>query len=135
MKSGTLGWAFCQPNERYLCLAGAALELEYLVGVVEPAIEALKAEFFEAHSATSPIIFHRKELFAAKRPFAELKIGDAHDRFNTKLLSLLSALDFTLILVIIDKYAHTTARTVSSTAACRFAREGLRTSRILLKSP
>jgi len=96
------------PNERYLCLAGTAFELEYLVRVVGPAIDALKAEFFQAHSATSPVIFHRKELFAAKRPFAELKIGDAHDRFNTKLLSLLSSLDFTLILVIIDKYAHTT---------------------------
>jgi hypothetical protein len=96
------------PNERYLCLAGTAFELGHLVRVVEPAIEALKAEFFQAHTAATPLIFHRKELFAARRPFAELKIGDAHDRFNAKLLSLLTSFEFTLIIVIIDKYAHAT---------------------------
>jgi hypothetical protein len=96
------------PNERYLCLAGAAFEVGYLARVVAPAVEALKAEFFQIHSAAKPVIFHRKELFSAKRPFDELRVGDAHERFNAKLLSLLEEVDLTLILVIIDKYAHST---------------------------
>jgi len=49
------------PNHRYLSLTGVIFELEYVKEVLNPELENLKKEFFNAHPDEA-IILHRKEI-------------------------------------------------------------------------
>jgi hypothetical protein len=93
------------PNHRFLSLTGVILELGYVETVVHPQMEALKTKFFRPHP-DDPVIFHRKEMVTGQPPFEALKDAGFRSRFDTELLALLKAWDYTVISVCLDKKRH-----------------------------
>jgi len=93
------------PNHRFLSLTGVILDLEYVQSTIFPEIEALKWSFFHSHP-DEPIILHRKEMVNHKYPFEVLKEPSVKEAFNSELLKLLDAWDYTVISVCIDKKKH-----------------------------
>ena len=93
------------PNHRFLSLTGVILELGYVEKVVHPQMEALKHKFFRSHP-DEPVIFHRKEMHNARPPFEVLRNPEIRERFDSNLLTLLSAWEFTVITVCLDKKKH-----------------------------
>ncbi len=92
-------------NERFLCLSGVILNLEYEKKIVTPALEELKTKYFQ-NSHSKKIIFHRKEIQKAKGHFSTLLDADIKSRFDNDLLNFLTETDYTLISVCIDKKRH-----------------------------
>lgn len=92
-------------NHRYLSLTGVIFELDYVKDVVSPAIEDMKARFFQSHP-DEPIILHRKELLNRKYPFECLKDPVTAQAFDSELLSMLTTLDYIVVTVVIDKLEH-----------------------------
>jgi hypothetical protein len=93
------------PNHRYLSLTGVILELGYVDAVVAPKLETLKRRYFVTH-VDEPVVFHRKKLVNKRYPFQSLRDPEVEVGFNTDLLSLLRALDYTVITIVIDKLEH-----------------------------
>ncbi|MHB8845964.1 MAG: DUF3800 domain-containing protein [Nitrospirota bacterium] len=93
------------PNHRYLSLTGVILDLRYVETVVHPQMESLKAKYFQSHP-DDPVIFHRKEMVNAKPPFEALKDPKTLNRFDDELLALLSAWEYTVVSVCLDKKSH-----------------------------
>jgi len=93
------------PNHRFLSLTGVILELNYVQDSVQPQLEALKLKYFHSHP-DEPIIFHRKEMFNAKEPFEALQQPNLRKKFDKELLDLLTAWDYTVISVCLDKKKH-----------------------------
>ncbi|HBI24342.1 MAG TPA: hypothetical protein DDX84_09140 [Nitrospiraceae bacterium] len=93
------------PNHRFLSLTGIILELGYVESVVFPQMEALKTKYFHSHP-DDPVIFHRKEMVNAKKPFEVLKDDNIQKKFDSELLSLMSRWEYTVITVCLDKKNH-----------------------------
>ncbi|MFC1676220.1 DUF3800 domain-containing protein [Planctomycetota bacterium] len=93
------------PNHRFLSLTGVIIKLDYVASTLQPQLESLKKEFFDAHP-DEPFIFHRKELLGARYPFTVLKDGSTRERFDKKLLSLFLNWDYQVITVCIDKKVY-----------------------------
>lgn len=93
------------PNHRFLSLTGVILSLRTVSGVLHPALEALKTEYFGQHP-DEPIILHRKEMVNQTGPFIALRDQTIRGRFDRRLLQLLRETDYTVITVVIDKLEH-----------------------------
>ncbi len=93
------------PNHRFLSLTGVILELGHIEHCVHPQMEAIKAKFFRSHP-DDPIIFHRKEMLNARPPFEALKDDRLRQQFYNELLGLLTAWNYTVITVCLDKKKH-----------------------------
>lgn len=93
------------PNHRYLSLTGVILELSHVGSMVHPQMEAIKSRYFRSHP-DEPVIFHRKEMVNAKPPFEALKDPVILEGFDRELLVLLSAWEYTVISVCLDKKRH-----------------------------
>lgn len=93
------------PNHRFLSLTGVILDLDHVRSAVHPQMEAIKREYFHSHP-DDPVIFHRKELLNARPPFEALKDEGLRQRFDSDLLALLAAWQFTVITVCLDKKRH-----------------------------
>lgn len=93
------------PLHRFLSLTGVIIDLEYVRDKVFPEMEGLKAKFFNYHP-DEPLIFHRKELVNAKRPFNALRDEKTKKAFDSDLLSLLSDWDYVVVSVCLDKKSH-----------------------------
>lgn len=93
------------PNHRFLSLTGVIFEINYVKEILTPELENLKSSFFNSHP-DEPIIFHRKELVNKKFPFNRLKNPEIEISFNENLIQKLSAWEYTIITVIIDKHEH-----------------------------
>ncbi len=93
------------PNQRFLCLAGVIMELNYVEQVAHKAIESLKRKYFRSHP-DEPIILHRKELVNKKPPFESLRDAKIEESFNHELIRTLDKLDFRVVAVLIDKLEH-----------------------------
>jgi hypothetical protein len=93
------------PNHRFLSLTGVIVELGYVQQVLQPEMEALKAEFFVSHP-DDPVILHRKEMLNAKYPFERLKDPEVRRAFDEELLALLERWQYTVISVCLDKKRH-----------------------------
>jgi len=89
-------------EHRFLSLTGIICRIDYISEIIHPELEELKREFFNYHP-DDPIIFHRKELVQRKPPFSVLQNPDIENRFNNRLISLLTSWDYKVISVIIDK--------------------------------
>jgi hypothetical protein len=103
--------ASVNPNHRYLSLSGIAMDLSYAALMAFPRLEALKAKFFGSHP-DEPIVFHRKDMVDKKRPFQVLRDPKTETKFNDALLAELTALEYTVISVVIDKLDHLNRYTV-----------------------
>ena len=93
------------PNERFLSLTGVIIESQYCINVLVPQIEDLKRRFFIADPDV-PVIFHRKDMVNKRRPFQALRDPKIEAEFNETLLWKLKDWEYTVITVVIDKYAH-----------------------------
>ncbi len=93
------------PLHRFLSLTGVIIDLEYVRDKLFPEMEGLKAKFFNYHP-DEPLIFHRKELVNAKRPFDALRREETKKAFDSDLLSLLRQWDYIVITVCLDKKSH-----------------------------
>lgn len=93
------------PNHRFLSLTGVILELGYVESVIHPQMENLKGTYFHSHP-DEPVIFHRKEMHNARLPFEVLRNPEIRERFDSDLLNLLSAWEYTVITVCLDKKKH-----------------------------
>jgi len=93
------------PNHRFLSLSGVILELGHVQTVVHPQMDASKTKYFRSHP-DDPVIFHRKEMVNAKPPFEALREPAVRQRFDAELLALMSAWQYTVISVCLDKKRH-----------------------------
>ncbi len=93
------------PLHRFLTLTGIIVELNYVRDVLFPEMEELKARYFDYHP-DEPLIFHRKELVNAKRPFERLRDAEIKRRFDSDLLDCLARWNYFVVTVCIDKKFH-----------------------------
>lgn len=73
--------------------------------VVQPQLEALKADFFNSHP-DDPVILHRKEMHNRKGVFRVLEDSSIRVNFDRELLRLLSEWEYIVVTVCIDKKKH-----------------------------
>ena len=99
------------PLHRFLSLTGVIIDLSYVRETLYPEIENLKSDYFQSHP-DDPIILHRKEILNAKHPFESLRDKKIRTKFDEKVLKLLSAWEYTVISVCLDKKAHKETYTV-----------------------
>ncbi len=93
------------PLHRFLSLTGVIIDLNYVSRILHPQMEQLKSEYFDSHP-DDPVIFHRKELLNAKRPFEALRDSEARSRIDEDLLDFLNKWEYTVISVCLDKKSH-----------------------------
>jgi hypothetical protein len=88
------------PNERYLCLLGVILDLEYADGPFTDSLNALKLSAFD----TKDVVLHRRELVKkTPAPFDMLVDPKRQKAFDDGLLQLLTDSQYIVIAVMIDK--------------------------------
>jgi hypothetical protein len=93
------------PLHRFLSLTGIIVDLDYVRRVLHPEMEQLKSDYFHSHP-DDPVIFHRKELLNAVRPFEALRDPETRSRFDRELLAFLEDWQYTVISVCLDKKSH-----------------------------
>lgn len=93
------------PNHRYLSLTGVICELSTVERELHDKLEGIKVKYFNSHP-DDPIILHRKELVNKKHPFDALRDAVVEAAFNSEFLSMLEAIDYSVITVVIDKLEH-----------------------------
>jgi hypothetical protein len=93
------------PLHRFLSLTGVIIELDYVRDTLFPEMENLKAKYFKYHP-DEPLIFHRKELVNAKRPFEALRDEKAKELFDSDLLGRLAEWEYVAVTVCLDKKSH-----------------------------
>ena len=93
------------PLHRFLSLTGVIIELGYVRDTLFPEMENLKAKYFKYHP-DEPLIFHRKEIVNAKRPFEALRDKNIKDSFDSDLLHRLKEWEYFAVTVCLDKKSH-----------------------------
>lgn len=91
---------------RYLSLTGVVIESELYRTQLQPEFEKLKQSHFP-HSPDEPVILHRKEMINREGIFGALRDADRDQAFTADLVRFLSAQDYAIYTVVIDKKAHT----------------------------
>ena len=90
------------PNERYLCLFGVILDLDYANGAFTEGMNALKESVF----GTKDVVLHRKELLKkAPAPYDVLTNPRVQKLCDDTLIKLITDSNYTAIIVMIDKKA------------------------------
>ena len=88
---------------RFLCLLGCWFRNpDYLS--FHAALEGLKAKHFQ-HHPDDPVVLHREEMINARGDFRVLRDEHTRAAFDMDLLSLVANARFTVVAVVIDKYA------------------------------
>jgi hypothetical protein len=93
------------PTKRYLALLGCIIEEDHYVNNFFPTLENLKRKHFDSHP-DDPVILHRKEIKDSKGKFRRLKDPQKREAFDRDLLQFLKQMEYTIILVVMDKKAH-----------------------------
>ena len=70
--NGELSGAATDPNIRYLALTGVLTRQLAHERIIQPQLDALKADLF-GHSPDNPVILHRREIVRREGPFAVLR--------------------------------------------------------------
>lgn len=79
--------------------------MNYVKDTLFPEMESLKAKYFNYHP-DEPLIFHRKELVNAKRPFEALRDSRIKESFDFDLLDRLQVWQYITMTVCLDKKSH-----------------------------
>src|ERR1035437_5788722 len=75
------------PNERYLCLVGVILDLEYSMGEFTDSMNSLKMEVFGTHN----VVLHRRELIdKSPAPYDNFPVPPGGQKLNAFLYVLLA---------------------------------------------
>lgn len=94
----------CEPGHRYLTLVGCWLAQGQGYLTFHRALADLKQKHFP-HSPDEPVVFHRRDIIDCSGPFWRLRDPSKRAAFDDDLLSAVTAADFTLCGVCIDKLA------------------------------
>jgi len=91
------------PNERYLCLMGVCLDLDYANGEFTDSLNELKTTVF----GSEQVILHRREIIDKRDyPFTLLCNEQVRGHFDERLLHWFEESKYTAFAVLIDKRAH-----------------------------
>lgn len=93
------------PNHRFLTLTGIAIDLDYVLRILNPEMETLKIKYFNAHP-DEPIVFHRKDMVNAKGYFQNLQDEEFRNKFNSDLVECFARWEYVVFSVILDKLEH-----------------------------
>ena len=93
------------PAKRYLGLIGLIIETKHYRKEFQPNLEDLKQKYFFYHP-DDPLILHRKEIVNKRGHFWVLRNPIIEKRFNVDLLSFLTKMEYTIIVIVIDKKSH-----------------------------
>jgi hypothetical protein len=93
------------PAKRYLALLGVWFKRSDDYVEFADDLDSFKKEFFGPRP-DEPVILHRGDIINKRGPFQILREAVLCKRFNARLLELLAASRFTMIVVIIDKKDH-----------------------------
>lgn len=87
---------------QHLCLMGCWFKnpsyLEF-----HAALESLKSRFL-SHHPDDPVVLHREDMINARKAFKTLQDNTIRSKFDDELLKVISAADFVMVAVIIDKF-------------------------------
>ena len=91
------------PKERFLCLIGVVLDLDVDHLTLTEQMNRIKIEAF----GTDSVVLHRREIIDKKpAPFDRLRDDGVREKFNQRLLDLISESRYTAISILIDKKEH-----------------------------
>ena len=93
------------PSTRYLALLGVWFKRVNDYVTFADDLERLKRDFWGPRP-DSPVILHREDMINTRGPFEIFRDLPLRQRFNARLLDLVDAARFTMIVVIIDKQRH-----------------------------
>lgn len=92
-----------EPAHRYLCLLGCWFRNpDYLK--FHDALEELKSRLLP-HHPDDPVVLHREDILNARKAFKSLRDPVARKEWDESLLGIISAAEFRLVAVVIDKMA------------------------------
>jgi hypothetical protein len=104
-ESGVTGGGSPQDElRRYLCLFGCVVSNDDHVGLLAPAIDALKHRHIPRHR-TTPVCLHRVDIRHHRGPFGVLRDPEKEGNFNVELLQLFKVQRYIAICVVVDKEA------------------------------
>ena len=88
------------PNERYLCLLGIILDLDYAEGEFTHCLDLLKLSVFD----TKDVVLHRRELMKkCPAPYDILLDAERQKKFDDGLLDIVTNSQYVALAVMIDK--------------------------------
>lgn len=87
------------PSKRFLCMTGIIMPIKEHDNVLTPKLECLKTEYF----GSKEVILHRREIISAKGVFEPLADDSVRQNFNADFLSIVKAIKYRVISVVIDK--------------------------------
>jgi uncharacterized protein DUF3800 len=93
------------PSHRFFSLTGIIMTLDHVQQAVQPQMEALKQRYFGSHP-DEPVVLHRKEILNARPPFQSLRHPVVRQKFDDELLAFLTAWEYAVISVCLDKKKH-----------------------------
>ena len=92
-----------EPAHRYLCLLGCWFRNpDYLK--FHEALEELKSRLLP-HHPDDPVVLHREDILNARKAFKSLRDPVARKEWDESLLGIISAAEFRVVAVVIDKMA------------------------------
>lgn len=92
------------PKERYLGLTGVIVRKDVYDNEVISRMESLRKPFYDDYDLRPPL--HLSDIMSAKNGFSRLKDDSVRQQFDKELLELLSAVEYEIITVVIDKNSH-----------------------------
>jgi hypothetical protein len=92
-------------GKRYLGLTGVILQHDAHYKLTE-SLNGIKRIHFPDHPTGRPLILHREDILYKRGPFRVLLDRDKCKAFDAHLLAAISAADFNVITVVIDKVSH-----------------------------
>ncbi|MBA3975972.1 MAG: hypothetical protein C0504_17335 [Candidatus Solibacter sp.] len=90
------------PNERYLALTGAIIDMTSYSVALDERFRAIKQQ----HFGTDSVVLHRREILDRRGPFGVLRDDRRSESFSEDILHALRDITFVAITVAIDKKAH-----------------------------
>lgn len=96
-------------EHRYLSLTGLIFSLDQVRDFLCPAIDDLKRSCF-SFDPDSSLCLHRYDIVHKRGVFQQLNDALLQERFNSKLLNIISKADYTVITVLVDKLEMTRQR-------------------------
>src|SRR5579872_2858682 len=91
-----------QVTKRHLCLLGCAIAEEHYLKSFVPGLNAIKGKYLGAHP-DDPVVLHRLDLCKRAGVFKVLRDQATAQAFDADLLALLSATEFRVFAVLVDK--------------------------------
>ncbi|MGT2502956.1 DUF3800 domain-containing protein [Bradyrhizobium guangxiense] len=91
------------PAERFLSITGIITKKRGHDYVIVPAIEGIKAKFFNHDPANNLVVLHRREIVRKEAPFSALQDPTVNALWEGDILDLIERMPYIAHTIIIDK--------------------------------